>query len=171
MIKLISTFTPSTPIAFTHPNHPHLDTSGPLTHPVILLLNALLTQKRIIFLGYGHPSGEVANYVLAACAMGSGCGTVLKGFTERAFPYANLTSVDDLLNWYVFLVDMILMVSFKFYGNSLMGMLRCLFLFLIVDTLFIYACVHFVILSQPRLHRWSNKSNLSRSPIVVGRAL
>lgn len=66
----------------------------------MLLLNALLTQKRIIFLGYGHPSGEVANYVLAACALGSGCGTVLRGFTERAFPYTNLTSVDDLLKWY-----------------------------------------------------------------------
>ncbi|CEJ02719.1 hypothetical protein RMCBS344292_16716 [Rhizopus microsporus] len=63
----------------------------------MLLLNALLTQKRIIFLGHGHPSGEVANYVLAACALGSGCGTVLRGFTERAFPYTNLTSVDDLL--------------------------------------------------------------------------
>ncbi|RUP42959.1 hypothetical protein BC936DRAFT_137837 [Jimgerdemannia flammicorona] len=70
MIKLISTFTPTTSTAFQHPHHPHLDSSGPLTHPVMLLLNALLTQKRIVFLGYGHPSGEVANYVLAACAMG-----------------------------------------------------------------------------------------------------
>ncbi|KAI7900700.1 docking domain of Afi1 for Arf3 in vesicle trafficking-domain-containing protein [Cokeromyces recurvatus] len=97
VIKLINTFTPHHSQGSPNPHHPHLDSSGPYTHPIILLLNALLTQKRIIFLGYGHPSGEVANYVLAACALGSGCGTVLKGFTERAFPYTNLTSVDDLL--------------------------------------------------------------------------
>ncbi|CEI89229.1 hypothetical protein RMCBS344292_03595 [Rhizopus microsporus] len=98
VIKLINTFTPSPNHSGSpNPHHPHLDSSGPYTHPIMLLLNALLTQKRIIFLGHGHPSGEVANYVLAACALGSGCGTVLRGFTERAFPYTNLTSVDDLL--------------------------------------------------------------------------
>ncbi|KAG1516564.1 hypothetical protein G6F47_007939 [Rhizopus delemar] len=98
VIKLINTFTPNVNHPGSpNPHHPHLDSTGPYTHPIMLLLNALLTQKRIIFLGHGHPSGEVANYVLAACALGSGCGTVLRGFTERAFPYTNLTSVDDLL--------------------------------------------------------------------------
>ncbi|KAI7871134.1 docking domain of Afi1 for Arf3 in vesicle trafficking-domain-containing protein [Spinellus fusiger] len=97
LIKLITTFSSATSPGCLNPHHPHLDSPGPYTHPIILLLNALLTQKRIVFLGYGHPSGEVANYVLAACALGSGCGTVLRGFTERAFPYTNLTSVDDLL--------------------------------------------------------------------------
>ncbi|CAG8625896.1 6909_t:CDS:10, partial [Ambispora leptoticha] len=97
LIKLITTFSPPSPSPNTHPFHPHLDTSGNQTHPIILLLNALLTQKRIIFLGQGHPSGDVANYVLAACAMGSGSGGVLRGFSERAFPYTNLTQLDDLL--------------------------------------------------------------------------
>ncbi|KAG2227363.1 hypothetical protein INT45_004318, partial [Circinella minor] len=98
LINLIRTFSPpATHPGSPNPHHPHLDCTGSYTHPIMLLLNALLTQKRIIFLGYGHPSGEVANYVLAACALGSGCGTVLRGFTERAFPYTNLTSVDDLL--------------------------------------------------------------------------
>ncbi|CAO3596017.1 unnamed protein product [Absidia cylindrospora] len=98
LIKLINTFSPPPSNAGSpNPHHPHLDSNGAFTHPIMLLLNALLTQKRVIFLGYGHPSGEVANYVLAACALGSGCGTVLRGFTERAFPYTNLTSVDDLL--------------------------------------------------------------------------
>ncbi|KAJ2960119.1 hypothetical protein NQZ79_g4476 [Umbelopsis isabellina] len=96
LIKLLTTFSPSVVAPSTHPYHPHLDTNGSTTHPIIILLNALITQKRIIFLGHGHPSGEVANYVLAACSMGSGCGTTLRGFTERAFPYANLASVDDL---------------------------------------------------------------------------
>ncbi|KAI8884579.1 spindle pole body interacting protein [Backusella circina FSU 941] len=98
VIKLITTFTPTTGFPGSpNPHHPHLDSNGGSTHPIMLLVNALLTQKRVVFLGHGHPSGEVANYVLAACALGSGCGTVLKGFTERAFPYTNLTSVDDLL--------------------------------------------------------------------------
>jgi hypothetical protein len=56
-------------------------------------MNALLTQKRIIFLGHGQPAGHVANLVLAACAL---TGQVLRGFTERAFPYSNLAGLDML---------------------------------------------------------------------------
>jgi hypothetical protein len=76
-------------------------TSGAHTPPIIVLINALLTQKRIIFLGHERPAGEVANHVLAACAIGSGGGAILRGFTERAFPYANLAHLDDLLSWWV----------------------------------------------------------------------
>ncbi|KAL0956922.1 hypothetical protein HGRIS_003026 [Hohenbuehelia grisea] len=72
------------------PMHPHLHTNGPQTHPIILLFNALITGKRIIFLGHKRPAGEVSAFVLSACALGSGCGVVLRGFIERAFPYANL---------------------------------------------------------------------------------
>ncbi len=77
--------------------HPHLTTSGPATHPIIILFNALLSGKRVVFLGRGSPSGEVANYVLAACAMASGGTGILRGFTTRAFPYTDLSKVDDLL--------------------------------------------------------------------------
>ncbi|RKP11009.1 stabilization of polarity axis-domain-containing protein [Thamnocephalis sphaerospora] len=108
LIKLASTFsqgmTPASLSAssstayFSPPFHPHLMTSGAYTPPIIVLLNALLTQKRIIFLGHERPAGEVANHVLAACALGSGGGAVLRGFTERAFPYANLAHLDDLLS-------------------------------------------------------------------------
>lgn len=34
--------------------------------------------------------------VLAACAMASGCGQILRGTSESAFPYANLASLDIL---------------------------------------------------------------------------
>jgi len=34
--------------------------------------------------------------VLAACALVTGCGQVLRGFAESSFPYANLTSLDIL---------------------------------------------------------------------------
>jgi len=70
------------------------------TNPIIILINALLTQKRILFLGHQKPSGEVANFVLAACALGS-CG-ILRGYTERCFPYTNLAGLDDLLKVYVY---------------------------------------------------------------------
>jgi hypothetical protein len=97
LIKLITTF--STPHATSavpfNPNHPHLTTSGPLTHPIIVLLNALITQKRVVFLGHNLPSADVAEAVLAACALAS--GGLLRGFTRHAFPYTDLTKIDDLL--------------------------------------------------------------------------
>lgn len=97
IIKLIQIFSgpnTSSPQPFTL--HSHLTTNGPYTHPIIILVNALLTQKRIIFLGHNRPSGEVAEAVLAACALAS--GGVLRGFTRHAFPYTDLTKIEDLLN-------------------------------------------------------------------------
>ncbi|KAF2756512.1 spindle pole body interacting protein [Pseudovirgaria hyperparasitica] len=96
LIKLIQTFSgphSSSPQPFAL--HPHLTTGGSYTHPIIVLVNALLTQKRIIFLGHNMPSGEVAEAVLAACALAS--GGMLRGFTRHAFPYTDLTKIDDLL--------------------------------------------------------------------------
>ncbi|KAG0091989.1 hypothetical protein BGZ92_011163 [Podila epicladia] len=98
LIKLITTFSPNSPSSQNpHPYHAHLDSNGPNTHPIMLLMNALLTGKRVIFLGNGHPAGDVANFVLAACALGSGSGGVLRGFPERAYPYTNLAGIDHLL--------------------------------------------------------------------------
>ncbi|WZH44412.1 MesA-like protein [Fusarium acuminatum] len=97
LIKLIQNFSDShqkSPQPFAL--HPHLTTNGVNTHPIIVLANALLTQKRIIFLGHNMPSGEVAEAVLAACALAS--GGILRGFTRHAFPYTDLTKIDDLLN-------------------------------------------------------------------------
>lgn len=94
-IKLIDTFSKphvTSPQPFTL--HGHLTTSGAFTHPIIVLINALLTQKKVIFLGYGRPSEEVVEAVLAACSLAS--GGVLKGFTRHAFPYTDLSKVDDL---------------------------------------------------------------------------
>jgi hypothetical protein len=83
------------PATVTGPLHPHLHTNGGLTHPIMILFNALVTGKRIVFLGYNKSAGTVCSYVLSACALGTGCGTVLRGFVDRAFPYANLTNRDD----------------------------------------------------------------------------
>ncbi|GLB03709.1 hypothetical protein AtubIFM57258_008952 [Aspergillus tubingensis] len=96
LIKLIQIFSaPHAASPQPFPIHPHLTTSGPFTHPIIVLVNAMLTQKRVIFLGHNRPSGEVAEAVLAACALAS--GGILRGFTRHAFPYTDLTKIDDLL--------------------------------------------------------------------------
>ncbi|KAF3063716.1 Protein mesA [Daldinia childiae] len=96
LIKLIQTFSePHAKSTQQFSIHTHLTTNGPGTHPIIVLANALLTQKRIIFVGHNMPSGEVAEAVLAACALAS--GGLLRGFTRHAFPYTDLTKVDDLL--------------------------------------------------------------------------
>ena len=97
LIQLITTFNSphaSTPQAF-QTLHPHLTTSGPFTHPIIVLVNALLSQKRIVFIGHNMPSSNVAEAVLAACALSS--GGLLRGFVRHAFPYTDLTKIDDLL--------------------------------------------------------------------------
>lgn len=87
--------------AVSGPLHPHLHTNGSQTHPIIILFNALVTGKRIIFLGHHQPAGQVSSYVLSACALGSGCGIVLRGFIKRAFPYANLTNREEWESMYV----------------------------------------------------------------------
>lgn len=92
LIQLVQTFSTATT---SGPLHPHLHSNGSLTHPIILLFNALVTGKRIIFLGHNRPAGQVSSYVLSACALGSGCGIILRGFIERAFPYANLLNRDE----------------------------------------------------------------------------
>ncbi|WVQ65758.1 uncharacterized protein L199_003936 [Kwoniella botswanensis] len=95
LIELVQTFSHNiTP--FPPPYHPHLHTNGSMTHPIILILNAMLAHKRVMFLGHGLPANQVARMVLAACALGSGCGQVLRGITSCAFPYANLASLDIL---------------------------------------------------------------------------
>jgi hypothetical protein len=77
------------------PLHPHLHSNGALTPPIIVLFNALITGKRTLVLGHGRPAGQVSSHVLAACALASGCGAVLRGFAERAFPYANLLNKEE----------------------------------------------------------------------------
>lgn len=96
LIKLIQIFSvPHSNSPQPFQTHPHMTTCGVYTHPIIVLVNAMLTQKRVVFLGHNRPSGEVAEAVLAACALAS--GGILRGFTRHAFPYTDLTKIDDLL--------------------------------------------------------------------------
>ena len=96
LIRLIQTFSsPSALLPLPTPLQPHLHTAGAQTHPVIFLFNALVSGLRVVFLGANMPAGQVSEYVLAACALASGCGSVLTGFAERAFPYSNLVNIDS----------------------------------------------------------------------------
>ncbi|GAA5928125.1 AFI1/MesA family protein [Sporobolomyces koalae] len=98
LINLIQTFSAPNSLVPSPVLHPALHSSGHQTHPIILLFNALVTGHRVVFLGHGLPAGKVADMVLAACALASGCGTVLAGFEERCFPYTNLSNLDNLEN-------------------------------------------------------------------------
>lgn len=97
LVQLIQTFnTPHITSPQPFALHSHLTTAGAYTHPIIVLINAVLTEKRVVFLGHQRPSGEVAEAVLAACALAS--GGILRGFTRHAFPYTDLSKVEELLN-------------------------------------------------------------------------
>ena len=63
---------------------------------VMVILNALVAQKRILFLGHGCRTEEIVNCVLATIAMG---GPVLgaESIAARAFPYTNLSQVDSFV--------------------------------------------------------------------------
>jgi hypothetical protein len=89
----VTTFSSSNP---SGPLHPHLHSNGQLTPPLIILFNAIVTNKRIVFLGHNQPASRVASHVLAACALGSGCGSAWRGVAKRCFPYANLGTMDEL---------------------------------------------------------------------------
>lgn len=93
LIHLINTF------GSTHPSgplHGHLHSNGHSTHPIILLFNAVVTGKRVIFLGHNLPANQVAGHVLSLCALASGCGAGWRGIVSRCFPYANLGMIDEL---------------------------------------------------------------------------
>ncbi|CAN6668194.1 hypothetical protein TRVA0_040S00606 [Trichomonascus vanleenenianus] len=94
LIRLISTVTSIT--GRFDMLHPQLTIYGPGTPPLIVLINALLTQKRILFVGMNSPSSDVAEHVLAACSLAS--GGILRSFNTHAFPYTDLSKVDDLLS-------------------------------------------------------------------------
>ncbi|CAO1621158.1 unnamed protein product [Sympodiomycopsis kandeliae] len=92
--SLFSTFS-SHPV--TGPLHAHLHSNGSQTPPMTILFNAILTGKRVIFLGHNMPAATVAGHVLSAAALATGCGAVLPNLVRtRCSPYANLISLDAL---------------------------------------------------------------------------
>ena len=65
------------------------------------IFHAVLTRKRVLFVGYDHAAGDVCQMVLSAVAM---VAPPLCGVIRRAYPYVNLTDlsfleVSELCTW------------------------------------------------------------------------
>lgn len=88
----MSAFQHATPLP--SPYIPYLHTNGAQTHPLIVILNAIITHKRVLFISQKQGSNLTARMILAACAMASGCGQVLRGITAHAYPTAGLWDMD-----------------------------------------------------------------------------
>ena len=94
MVDFVNKFSQS--YSFPSPYIPYLHTNGAQTHPIILIINAILAEKSVIFLGTNMPATNCSRMALAACAAASGCGQVLRGVSAHSHPYANLMSLDIL---------------------------------------------------------------------------
>eukprot|EP00904_Undaria_pinnatifida_P005219 jgi/Undpi1/1827/HiC_scaffold_12.g05214.m1 len=60
---------------------------------IMSIYNAVLTGRRVMFVGYNHAAGDVCKIVLAACALVS---PPIQGILHRAFPYASLSDLSFL---------------------------------------------------------------------------
>eukprot|EP00466_Bigelowiella_natans_P007737 jgi/Bigna1/71351/fgenesh1_pg.15_\ len=59
------------------------------------IFNAMLLERRVLFIGHNLPASDVVEHVLAACLLIS---PPLSGVKRRVFPYTSLTNLDTLLN-------------------------------------------------------------------------
>lgn len=77
--------------------HNELTIYGLQTPPIILLINALLTGKRIIFLSYDNSSGYIIDFILLALKLVTG-GGVLTGYLTNynIFPMIDVSKIDLL---------------------------------------------------------------------------
>ena len=60
---------------------------------IMIIYNALISEKRILFLGFDCSAGEVCEYVLTTIRM---VCPPLKGLIQRCYPYVNLTHLEFL---------------------------------------------------------------------------
>ena len=58
------------------------------------IYNAILGEKRVIFLGYQQPASRVCTLSVSACLLVS---PPVLGVLKRCVPYASLTSIESLL--------------------------------------------------------------------------
>ena len=81
----------------TGPIIKELHSSGPSTPNLIVLINAVLTGKRVLFLGHHISASDVCQHVLALVSLASGNGAILRGIAKRCFPYCSLAMLDTVL--------------------------------------------------------------------------
>ncbi|ODV78571.1 putative spindle pole body interacting protein [Suhomyces tanzawaensis NRRL Y-17324] len=77
--------------------HNELTIYGLQTPPIIILINAILTGKKIIFLSYDNSSGYIIDYVLLTLKIISG-GGILSGLLTNynVFPIIDVSKIDLL---------------------------------------------------------------------------
>ncbi|KAJ3342864.1 hypothetical protein HDU83_005943 [Entophlyctis luteolus] len=75
--------------------HPHLD-SGGQTHPLVFLVNAVLTEKRIVIVGGGRSGGDISRAVFALGAIGSAGGVVGSDILSRLFAVIGIQEIEKL---------------------------------------------------------------------------
>ncbi|ODQ81501.1 hypothetical protein BABINDRAFT_159782 [Babjeviella inositovora NRRL Y-12698] len=68
---------------------------GPGTPPVIVLINAVLSHRRIVVLGYHEPAQTVCDYVCHLVQLVNG-GGLLTDLLRRVFPYIDISKLDTL---------------------------------------------------------------------------
>lgn len=66
---------------------------GRIGEPVMRIYHAILTKQRVLFVGYNHAAGDLAQIVLSAVAM---VAPPFVNIIRRAFPYANLSDLQFL---------------------------------------------------------------------------
>lgn len=77
--------------------HSELTIYGVTTPPIIILINALLTGKRVLVMSYTASAGDIINHVLLLIKLVTGGGIVL-GFLTRynVFPMVDMSKIDLL---------------------------------------------------------------------------
>lgn len=60
---------------------------------IMTIFNAIMSQKRILFSGFGFGAEEICSYVVSSVAL---VCPPLRGVVARAFPYTNLTALEFL---------------------------------------------------------------------------
>lgn len=80
---------------FNHNNE--ITVYGAATPPIIVLINAMLTGKRILFVSYESSAGEIIDHVLVALKLFTGGGILTDVLTNyNVFPMIDVSKVDLL---------------------------------------------------------------------------
>lgn len=90
----VSTTRPSITLPPAHPND-ELLLYGNATPPAVILINAVLTHRRVVLVGYSHNAQSICDYVLFVLQLVGG-GGLLSGLVHRVFPFVDISKLDVL---------------------------------------------------------------------------
>lgn len=83
-------------IATFHHNN-EMTVYGSATPPIVVLINAMLTGKRVLFLSYDNSAGHIIDHVLVALKLFTGGGILTDVLTNyNVFPMVDVSKVDLL---------------------------------------------------------------------------